>query len=146
MANLRQPKIYLLSLHIQTIESLYMTKLIYFYRYPHPTISNQYIYVGQTKYPKIRDKSHRLGNEHFGRRFTQRFPEVSLPPMDIGWHNPVEDPLEAKLIEIEGIFKFHTWRGYPNGMNVTLPGLEDYDNMGRVGGAIGGIIAGKKKC
>jgi len=74
--------------------------------------------------------------------------------MQMGWHEPIMDKLEAKLEEIIAIFQFHTWRGYPEGMNLTLPGLEDYKHMGCLGayslssktrilaGKIGGKING----
>lgn len=108
---------------------------IYFYRYRHPVDHQIFIYVGQAKNPARRDVVHRSGKEGFGRRYKRKFGGISLPPMDVGWHEPVMDELEAKVIEAEGMFRFHTWHcpRWQNGMNEVLPGKASYAEMGIVG-------------
>jgi hypothetical protein len=100
------------------------------YRYPHPHDSTRFIYVGQG--PK-RDLRHRSGESSFGRRFKSLYPDVDLP-------QPIKEEIEVfsqlELNEEETIwmFRYHTWRGYPDGMNLTFPGSFDYKNMGLVQG------------
>ncbi len=117
-------------------------RAVAFYRYPHPMVPKKWVYTGQTVDPARRDITHRLGRDGFGRRFKRLFPGIKLPEMEVGWHEPVTDRLKAKLIETEGMFRFHTWRGYPGGMNLTLPGLVDYESLGKLGGSISGHITG----
>jgi hypothetical protein len=110
-------------------------RLIYFYRYRHPLEQGKFVYVGQSKNPAHRDVLHRSGEEGFGRRYKRKFGGMPLLPMDVGWHEPVIDELEAKVIEAEGMFRFHTWHSprWPSGMNEILPGKASYAEMGIVG-------------
>jgi hypothetical protein len=102
------------------------------YRYPHPKDATKFIYVGQGF---NRDKDHRSGIQGFGKRFRKRFPNEILP-------EPIKEQIEVfsqlELNEEETIwmFRFHTWRGYPDGMNLTFPGSVDYKNVGKIGGQI----------
>jgi hypothetical protein len=96
------------------------------YRYPHPFKPGTFIYVGQESNPKYpRDRKHRKGSGGFGARFKQVFPGIDLP-------QPIRESVEVKnhidLNELETIwmFRFHTWRGYEDGMNITFPGSHDY--------------------
>jgi hypothetical protein len=104
------------------------------YRYPHPYSSDKFIYAGQGE---KRDNEHRGGRTSFGRRFEKLFPGIELP-------NPVRetievrDYLELNELEIIWMFQYHTWRGYPGGMNLTLPGSIDYRSMGLIGGRVQG--------
>ena len=104
--------------------------IVYLYRYPHPFIQDKWLYVGQGV---DRDKRHRSGKSSFGRRFRTRFPNTALP-QPIRWEEAVNDYLDANCAEILAMFKYHTWRGYPNGMNLTLPGSHDYKNISKFGG------------
>lgn len=54
----------------------------------------------------------------------------------------VADQLELNELETIWMFRFHTWRGYAGGMNLTFPGSKDYKNVGLLGAAIGGSIGG----
>src|ERR1700688_3217458 len=98
------------------------------YRYPHPYDSVRFIYVGQGP---NRDIRHRSGETSFGRRFKKIFPDTELP-------QPTKEQIEisgqTELNEEETVwmFRFHTWRGYPDGMNLTLPGLQDYKESSRL--------------
>ena len=60
--------------------------------------------------------------------------------MDTGWCEPTDNKQEADEAETVAMFQFHTWYAYPGGMNKTLPGFQDYENPGRIGGLIGGHI------
>jgi hypothetical protein len=126
------------------------------YRYPHPHDPTRFIYVGQGA---KRDQHHRVGRSSFGRRFKVDFPNIELP-------QPVRETIEIKtqieLNEMETIwmFQYHTWRGYPDGMNLVIPGAQDYKVAGKIGGPVafrrhgnpqtkqgsikGGTIAGRK--
>src|ERR1700684_3123649 len=100
------------------------------YRYSHPHDYTRFIYVGQGL---NRDKYHRSGRSSFGRRFKKLFPNMDLPqPI----REQVEVSSQSELNEEETIwmFKFHTWCGYPDGMNLQFPGSSDYKNMGALGG------------
>jgi hypothetical protein len=98
------------------------------YRYPHPHDPARFIYVGQGA---KRDYRHRPGNSSFGRRFKRDFPNTELP-------RPVRELVEVQdqqaLNELETIwmFQFHTWYGYDGGMNLQIPGAEDYKNLGKI--------------
>jgi hypothetical protein len=104
------------------------------YRYPHPQDPTRFIYVGQGA---KRDPIHRRGISSFGRRFKRLFPNVELP-------QPIREQIEvqnqADLNEEETIrmFLYHTWHGYPDGMNIGLPGIVDYSVLGRAGGPVSG--------
>jgi hypothetical protein len=97
-------------------------------RYPHPHDSTKFIYVGQG--PK-RDKDHRNGRTSFGRRFKKIFPNEELPK-PIMEQIEVDDQIGLNGEETIWMFRFHTWRGYGNGMNITLPGLQDYRAFSRL--------------
>lgn len=127
------------------------------YRYPHPQDPTRFIYVGQG--PK-RDGEHRSGRTSFGRRFKDVFPNDCLP-------EPIKEFVDIlnqqELNELETIwmFRYHTWRGYLGGMNLTFPGSVDYKMVGsiscfetgqkavesgqlRAAALLGGRIQGKK--
>jgi hypothetical protein len=104
------------------------------YRYPHPHDANKWIYCGQG--PK-RDRGHRFGKSSFGRRFKKVFPGVELPK-PIREEVEVRDYLELNELETIWMFQYHTWHGYPDGMNLLVPGSADYENLGSIGGPIGG--------
>ena len=110
--------------------------LVHLYRYPHPTIPNQWLYVGQGV---NRDKQHRSGASSFGRRFRKLFPDTHLPE-PVRWTEPASNYLEANEAETIAMFRYHTWRGYQGGMNLTLPGTKDYEHLGKIGGAVVGRI------
>lgn len=61
-------------------------------------------------------------------------------------HETIEVISQLELNEIETIwmFRYHTWRGYPGGMNLEFPGAQNYKIGGLVGGHIGGRITGRK--
>ena len=94
------------------------------YRYPHPYDSARFIYVGQTTDVHRRDKDHRSGKLDFGLRFKKKFPDADLP-------QPVLEQVEAfdqtELNELETIwmFRYHTWRGYPDGYEPVFPRLKE---------------------
>jgi len=109
------------------------------YRYPHPTEPNKFLYVGQGA---KRDKDHRAGRSSFGRRFKRDFPCVELP-------QPILETVE--VVDREHLNSMETaWMvlyatlSSVGGMNLTLPGSDDYRNLGKLGGPIGGRIAGRK--
>lgn len=104
------------------------------YVYPHPFELDCFIYVGQG--PK-RDGEHRNGTSSFGRRFYKRFPGIELPQPK-RWTVEVQDKFELNELETIAMFQYHTWRGYEGGMNLSVPGSKDYQNMGRIGGRIAG--------
>jgi hypothetical protein len=110
------------------------------YRYPHPHDPTRFIYVGQGP---NRDAQHRSGKSSFGRRFKKLFSDIELP-------QPIKEQVETSsqfgLNEEETIwmFRYHTWYGYLNGMNLQLPGSTDYKNAGKIGGSISGLINGRK--
>lgn len=114
---------------------------IHLYRYPHPTIPDRWIYVGQGA---NRDKRHRSGQSSFGRRFIKAFPDTPLPT-PTRWTEPATNHLEANNAETAAMFKYHTWHGYLGGMNLTLPGSKDYEKMGHIGGSIGGRRAFERR-
>ena len=121
--------------------------IVHLYRYPHPTLPDVWLYVGQGP---NRDQKHRSGMSSFGRRFKKRFPNVELP-QPVRWEMEVSNALEKNEEETIAMFQYHTWWGYEGGMNVTLPGSADYKNMGTIGGrnqpreakAKGGRIGGR---
>lgn len=96
------------------------------YRYPHPKDPSRFIYVGQGP---NRDKQHRFGFTSFGKRFKEIFPNTRMP-------EPIKEIVEildhSELNDLETIwmFRYHTWRGYPNGMNLTFPNTIDYKLIG----------------
>ena len=100
----------------------------YIYRYPHPTEVGKFLYVGQGK---KRDKDHRSGRSSFGRRFKRDFPGVELP-QPIREVVEVENQLELNELETIWMFQYHTWRDYESGMNITLPGSQDYKNASKL--------------
>jgi hypothetical protein len=95
------------------------------YRYPHPFDPTRFIYVGQGA---KRDKNHRSGKQGFGLRFKKLFLGVDLP-RPIREIVEIENQLELNELETIWMFRFHTWHGYEGGMNLTLPGSDDYKNM-----------------
>ena len=99
------------------------------YRYPHPFIPGRWLYVGQGA---KRDAMHRAGTTSFGRRFKRLFPGVPLP-QPIRWRVAASNHLEANEAETIAMFQYHTWRGYGGGMNLTLPGSKNYQNLGTLG-------------
>lgn len=101
------------------------------YRYSHPHDPSRFIYVGQGS---KRDSRHRLGRTSFGKRFKRSFPNEELP-QPVKEIVEVRDQLELNELETIYMFRYHTWRGY-GGMNITLPGSDDYKNMGLLGGQI----------
>ncbi len=101
------------------------------YRYPHPQDPTRFIYVGQG--PK-RDNEHRSGRSSFGRRFKVDFLGAELP-QPIREQIEVSNQLELNEEETIWMFRFHTWRGYFGGMNLTLPGLQDYKQITALAGA-----------
>ncbi len=98
------------------------------YRYPHPFLSGVWIYCGQGE---NRDKRHLSGRSSFGRRFRQRFPGVELP-QPILEAVEVQSQLELNEKETDWMRRYHTWRDYEDGMNLTLPGSDDYKDMSGV--------------
>lgn len=100
------------------------------YVYPHPFEPGKYLYVGQG--PK-RDSQHRRGKSSFGRRFYKAFLGVQLPEPK-RWTVEVKDGFELNEEETIAMFRYHTWRGYDGGMNVTFPGSDDYKNWARIAG------------
>jgi hypothetical protein len=104
------------------------------YRYPHPCDQTKFIYCGQGA---KRDAKHRYGRSSFGRRFKKLFPDVDLP-QPIREQVEVSGQLELNELETIWMFRFHTWRGYPDGMNLTLPGSDDYKAMANLGASLGG--------
>jgi hypothetical protein len=103
------------------------------YRYPHPVIPEKWIYIGQTRRLGQRDGEHRIGKEGFGKRFKKVFPQCILPTPEF-FGETITNKGDADFAETVEIFKHHTWWGYPDGMNLTLPGSVDYENIGRIGG------------
>jgi hypothetical protein len=101
------------------------------YRYPHPFDSEKFIYCGQTT-GKNRDKRHRAGYDGFGRRFKKKFPGIELPS-PIFETVEVTDHLELNWLEIEWMFRYRTWHGYADGMNISVPGSHDYKNISAAG-------------
>ena len=100
------------------------------YRYPHPNDPNKFIYVGQGP---NRDKDHRTAQSSFGRRFKRKFPNTELSK-PIKEQIEISNYLELNEEEIIWMFRYHTWSGYPDGMNLTFPGPLDYKRMGKLGG------------
>jgi hypothetical protein len=104
------------------------------YRYPHPHDPTRFIYVGQGA---KRDLVHRRGESSFGRRFKKKFPGIVLP-------QPIREQInvlgQVELNEEETIrmFQYRTWHGYLDGMNIGLPGIIDYIELGKVGGRVSG--------
>ena len=117
----------------------------YLYRYPHPTEVGKFIYVGQGK---NRDQAHRAGRTSFGRRFKRDFPK-DLLPKPTKEIVEIESQLELNELETIWMFQYHTWCGYPGGMNLTFPNSADYSNMNALGNLPGarakaGKISGQK--
>lgn len=108
------------------------------YRYPHPHDSSKFIYVGQGP---NRDKDHRSSRSPFGKRFFKKYLNTELP-------QPIKEEIEVsnqtELNEEETIwmFRYHTWKGYLDGENKSLPGSDDYKRMGALGCSLGGQIQG----
>jgi len=110
----------------------------YLYRYSHPFDTSRFIYVGQeTNLKKSRDRKHREGVSSFGRRFKKLFPGVELPK-PIRRKFEVNNHIELNELETIWMFRFHTWRGYEGGMNLTLPGSKNYKELAKLGGLLGG--------
>ena len=95
------------------------------YRYPHPLIPDKWLYVGQRT---DRDSRHRSGKTSFGRRFRELFPDTPLPK-PIKWMESAANYLEKNEFETIAMFQYHTWHGYPGGMNLRLPGDKNYMDM-----------------
>jgi len=55
-------------------------------------------------------------------------------PQPIREEIEVQNQLELNELETIWMFRFHTWRGYPGGMNLMLAGSQDYKNLGRISG------------
>lgn len=108
------------------------------YRYPHPHDPTRFIYVGQGP---NRDADHRLGKKGFGLRFKNKFLGVELP-QPIREQVEVIDQLELNELETIWMFRYHTWRGYPDGENLVLPGSADYRVLGKIGGFKTSLIPG----
>jgi hypothetical protein len=104
------------------------------YRYPHPHDATRFIYCGQGR---KRDREHRSGGSSFGRRFKRDFPEVELP-QPIRQEVEVKDQLELNELETIWMFQYHTWCGHPGGMNLIMPGAQDYKTVGRIGASTSG--------
>lgn len=100
------------------------------YRYPHPLDSTRFIYVGQGA---KRDQAHRSGKSSFGRRFKEKFLGVELP-QPIREEFEVQNWIELNELETIWMFRYHTWRGYQDGMNLQIPGAEDYRSISKFGG------------
>lgn len=100
------------------------------YRYPHPYDSTRFIYVGQGA---KRDWFHRSGGSSFGRRFKRDFPNTALP-QPVREQVEVQNQIDLNELETIWMFQYHTWRGYPNGMNLRFPGSTDYVDLGLLGG------------
>lgn len=96
------------------------------YRYPHPFDPTKFIYVGQGA---KRDGRHRSGETSFGRRFKHYFPNVDLP-QPIRKEIEILDKFELNELETIWMFRYHTWHGYEGGMNLMMPGSQDYRNSG----------------
>lgn len=99
------------------------------YRYPHPTLQNVWIYVGQDR-TGLRDRQHRQGKTSFGRRFQKSFPGIELSQREER-EVFVENQVELNEEETIDIFRYHTWV-CQGGMNLVLPGSSDYENMAKV--------------
>jgi hypothetical protein len=110
------------------------------YRYPHPHDPTRFIYVGQGP---NRDKSHRLGSTSFGRRFKEIFPDDILPE-PIKEKVEVFDQFDLNDLETIWMFRFHTWKGYPDGMNLTFPGFIDYKEIGSYQTREGRVLGNSK--
>jgi nitrogen fixation protein len=110
------------------------------YRYPHPTEEGKFLYVGQGA---KRDALHRRGASSFGRRFKRDFPnaELSQPVREELF---VENQMDLNELETIWMFRFHTWCGYKDGMNLTFPGSLDYIAAGKIGGLLSGPVQGRK--
>ncbi len=111
----------------------------YLYRYPHPHDSTRFIYVGQGA---KRDQAHRSGKSSFGKRFKKLFPNAELP-CPVREQAEVKNWLELNEEETIWMFRYHTWRGYQDGMNLIFPGSTDYKIMGKIGGPTAGSNAKK---
>lgn len=98
------------------------------YRYPHPHDPTRFIYVGQGA---RRDAEHRAGRTSFGRRFSLRYPDVSLP-FPVKEEIEISNQFELNEIETIWMFQYHTWKGYEDGMNLTFPGAKDYNDVGKL--------------
>lgn len=98
------------------------------YRYPNPTDGTKFVYVGQGS---KRDSAHRRAVSSFGRRYRRMFPNAELP-QPIREVFEVQDQLELNELETIWMFQYHTWHGYDGGMNLTIPGSDDYKNMARL--------------
>ena len=112
------------------------------YRYPHPEDPTRFIYVGQvwdTNRLQIRNEEHQSGLRGFGFRFKKKYPNVNLPS-PICEFVEVFDQLELNELETIWMFRFHTWRGYPDGENLTLPGAIDYKDIAYLGGVVSGRL------
>jgi hypothetical protein len=102
------------------------------YRYAHPYDSTRFIYVGQGP---NRDREHRSGRSSFGRRFKKKFPDAQFS-QPIKEQIDVFDQIQLNEEETIWMFRFHTWHGYLDGMNLVLPGSTDYKVIGKIGGCM----------
>jgi len=109
------------------------------YRYPHPFDLTKFLYCGQGL---NRDKKHRRGETSFGRRFRRDFPNTELT-QPVREQVEIVDQLDLNELETIWMFRFHTWRGYDGGMNLTFPGSKDYKNVSSLGASVGGVISGQ---
>ena len=107
--------------------------MVRLYRYPHPVIPDKWLYVGQTKNPTLRDKRHRKADRGFGLRFRKQFGDIPIPaPVIFG--EPLLNKSDADCAEVVAMFQYHTWYGYPGGMNLILPSSQDYTDVAHLGG------------
>jgi hypothetical protein len=101
------------------------------YRYPHPEDPTKFLYCGQGL---RRDKDHRSGKSSFGRRFKKLFPDIGLP-QPIRSEVEVVDQENLNTMETAWMVLYQTLHLF-GGMNLTLPGSDDYKNMGRLGSMV----------
>lgn len=113
----------------------------YIYRYTHPQDPTRFIYVGQGK---RRHAAHRAGRSSFGRRFKVLFPGIQLLPPVVE-EVEVNDRFRLNELETIAMFRFHSWRGYAGGMNLTIPGSADYLRLGRIAVETGSLERIKTK-
>lgn len=115
------------------------------YRYPHPQDPTRFIYVGQVgdvKNLQRRERKHRSGNTSFGRRFKKMFFDLDLP-RPVYEYVEVENCFDLNDLETVWMFRYHTWCGYPEGMNLTFPGSADYTKVGSMGSREDKVRAGR---
>ena len=104
--------------------------VMHLYRYPHPFTQGRWLYVGQGA---KRDSAHRSGQSSFGRRFKRLSPNT---PQPVRWQETASTRLDANLAETVTMPSMVP--EHPGGMNLTLPGSQDYKNAGYMGGVVQG--------